>query len=57
MAEESSAQVRFQMVGTRAAVLEGPVTEAIEQQLQAIESALESVPVELPRFRGHFMLL
>jgi len=32
------------MVGARAAVLEGPTAEAIEQQLHAIENALESVP-------------
>lgn len=32
------------MAGTRAALLEGPAAEAIEQQLRAIESALESVP-------------
>lgn len=44
MAEPSTPQARFQMVGTRAAVLDGPLTEAIEQQIYAIESALESVP-------------
>ena len=32
------------MVGTRTAVLDGPLVEAIEQQIQAIESALENVP-------------
>jgi hypothetical protein len=32
------------MVGARAAVLDGPIAEAIEQQIHAIESALESVP-------------
>lgn len=32
------------MVGTRAAILDGPIAEAIEQQIHAIESALESVP-------------
>jgi|CXWL01.1.fsa_nt_gi hypothetical protein len=32
------------MVGARAAVLDGPLAEAIEQQIYAIESALESVP-------------
>jgi hypothetical protein len=32
------------MVGTRAAVLDGPIAEAIEHQIHAIESALESVP-------------
>ncbi len=44
MAEPSTAQTRFQMVGARAAVLDGPIAEAIEQQIHAIESALESVP-------------
>lgn len=44
MAEISTAQARFQMVGARAAVLDGPIAEAIEQQIHAIESALESVP-------------
>ena len=44
MAEPSTAQARFQMVGARAAVLDGPIAEAIEQQIHAIESALESVP-------------
>lgn len=44
MAEASTARARFQMVGTRAAVLDGPLAEAIEQQLHAIENALESVP-------------
>jgi hypothetical protein len=44
MAELSTARVRFQMVGVRAAVLDGPIAEAIEHQIHAIESALESVP-------------
>lgn len=44
MAEPSMARARFQMVGARAAVLDGPVAEAIEQHLHAIENALESVP-------------
>lgn len=44
MAEASTARARFQMVGTRAAVLDGPLAEAIVQQLHAIENALESVP-------------
>ena len=44
MAELSIARARFQMVGTRAAVLDGPLAEAIEQQIYAIESALDSVP-------------
>ena len=44
MAEPSTAQARFQMVGARAAVLHGPIAEAIEKQIHAIENALESVP-------------
>lgn len=32
------------MVGARAAVLEGPIANALEQQIRAIENALESVP-------------
>lgn len=32
------------MIGTRAAVQDGPVAEAIEQQVSAIENALASVP-------------
>jgi hypothetical protein len=32
------------MVGARAAVLDGPIAEAIEQQIHAIEDALSSVP-------------
>lgn len=44
MAEPSTAQARFQMVGARAAVLDGPIAEAIEQQIHAIETALSSVP-------------
>lgn len=35
---------RFQMSGARAAVSDGPLADAIEQQIHAIESALESVP-------------
>ena len=35
---------RFQMVGTRSAIVEGPITEPIEQQIEAIENALESIP-------------
>lgn len=44
MAEPSAAQARFQMVGARAAVLDGPIAEGIEQQIHAIENALSSVP-------------
>lgn len=44
MAESTKVQTRFQMVCTRAAVLDGPVVESIEQQISAIENALESVP-------------
>ncbi len=44
MTELSQAQVGFQMVGARAAVLDGPIAQGIEQQIHAIENALESVP-------------
>lgn len=43
MAEASVTRARFQMAGTRAALLDGPI-EAIEQQIAAIENALENVP-------------
>ena len=42
MAESSTP--RFQMVGTRSAILDGPIAGSIEQQIEAIENALESVP-------------
>ena len=42
MAESSTA--RFQMVGARSAILEGPISELIDQQIAAIENALESIP-------------
>ena len=42
MVESSTS--RFQMVGARSAILEGPITEPIEQQIEAIENALESIP-------------
>src|SRR5436309_2623688 len=44
MPEPSSLEPRFLMVGARAAVLGGPIAEAIEQQIHAIENALASVP-------------
>ena len=44
MTDSSVAQLRFQMVGARAALADGPVAEAIEQQINAIENTLESVP-------------
>jgi hypothetical protein len=44
MAEPLAAHARFQMVGARAAVVDGPIAEAIEQQIHAIENALASVP-------------
>lgn len=43
MAEPAPPTVRFQMTGTRAALLDGPI-EAIEKQIHAIENALENVP-------------
>ena len=42
MVESSTS--RFQMVGARSAILEGPITESIEQQIETIENALESIP-------------
>lgn len=44
MAEISTAAVRFQMVGARANILDGPVVELIDQQVRAIEDAIERVP-------------
>lgn len=44
MADPIVAQFRFQMVGARAALADGPIAEAIEQQINAIESTLESIP-------------
>lgn len=44
MAESTTTQFRFQMVGARAALTSGPLAEAIEQQINAIESSLESMP-------------
>ncbi|MEO0514154.1 MAG: abortive infection family protein [Planctomycetota bacterium] len=41
---ETTSGAKFQMAGSRAAISDGPVTAAIEQQLLAIENALESVP-------------
>ena len=42
MVESSTS--RFQMAGVRSAILDGPIAEFIEQQIDAIENALESVP-------------
>ena len=42
MVESSTS--RFQMVGARSAILEGPIIEPIELQIEAIENALESIP-------------
>lgn len=44
MGETSASEPAFQMVGVRAAVLDGPIAEAIELQIEAIENALASVP-------------
>lgn len=44
MAEASTTRVRFQMVGARASILDGPVVEIVDQQVQAIEDAIERVP-------------
>ena len=42
MVESSTS--RFQMVGARSAILESPISELIERQIEAIENALESIP-------------
>ena len=42
MVESSTS--RFQMAGTRSAILDGPIAEFIGQQIDAIENAMESVP-------------
>lgn len=42
MTESSTS--RFQMTGSRSAMLEGPSAEVIEQQIDAIENAMEKVP-------------
>lgn len=44
MAESAAPTFRFEMVGTRAAVLDGPVAKGIEEQIEAIENALANVP-------------
>lgn len=44
MAEPAATRVRFQMVGARANILDGPVIEVIDQQVRAIEDAIERVP-------------
>lgn len=44
MTDTPLAHAHFMMIGTRAAVREGPSAEAIEQQIHAIENALSSVP-------------
>jgi len=44
MAESAITAAQVQMVGARAAILSGPVTESIDQQIQAIEHALDNIP-------------
>ena len=44
MAEASTARARFQMVGARANILDGPIFDIIGQQVRAIEDAIERVP-------------
>ena len=39
-----SSTSRFRMTGARSVLLEGPITEPMEQQIEAIENALESIP-------------
>ena len=41
---DESSTSRFQMVGARSAILDGPIVELIENQIEAIENALENVP-------------
>lgn len=44
MAEPSTNRTRFEMVGARANILDGPIFEIIAQQVYAIEDAIEHVP-------------
>lgn len=41
---DAAASEKFQMSGCRSAILAGPGLESIEQQVRAIEQAIESVP-------------
>ncbi|MBL8964581.1 MAG: hypothetical protein JNK70_10975, partial [Phycisphaerae bacterium] len=41
---DAAAGEKFQMSGCRSAILAGPGLESIEQQVRAIEQAIESVP-------------
>ena len=44
MAEPSTVRARFQMVGARANILDGSTIEIIDQQVRAIEDAIDRVP-------------
>ena len=44
MADTPDDRPGFQMVGARAAILEGPIAEHIAQQIEALEDALNDVP-------------
>ena len=44
MANSPDGQPDFQMVGARAAILDGPIAAPIEQQIDALERALRDVP-------------
>lgn len=44
MPDAAAANGKFQMSGCRSAILAGPGLESIEQQIRAIEQAIESVP-------------
>lgn len=44
MAESTASTFRFQMVGTREAILSGPTAESLHQLVQAIEGAIANVP-------------
>jgi hypothetical protein len=43
-ADSPKSRARFQMVGARAYILDGPTVEVIEQQVRALEDAIERVP-------------
>lgn len=44
MAEPTTPQARFQMVGARANILDGSTIEIVAQQVRAIEDAIDRVP-------------
>jgi len=44
MSEPTDISLKFQMIGMRTALLEGPNVESIVQQIEALEESLERVP-------------